>query len=36
MIRYSVVKMGDRLKEISDVGGTAEWGVSRYQGDVRL
>ncbi|KAK3708580.1 hypothetical protein LTR37_011475 [Vermiconidia calcicola] len=25
MIRYSVVKMGSKLEEISDVGGLAEW-----------
>lgn len=25
MIRYSVVKMGSKLDEISDVGGKAEW-----------
>ena len=27
MIRYSVVKMGSKLEEIKDVGGTAEWGM---------
>jgi len=26
MIRYSVVKMGSKLSEISDVAGTVDWG----------
>jgi len=25
MIRYSVVKMGDKLDDIKNVGGKAEW-----------
>lgn len=25
MIRYSVVKMGDKLEDIKDIGGKAEW-----------
>lgn len=29
MIRYSVVKMGSKLSEISDVPGTCEWGTLR-------
>ena len=28
MIRFSVVKLGDRLKEICDVGGRVEWDVN--------
>lgn len=26
MIRYSMVKMGDKLEDIRDVGGKAAWG----------
>ena len=30
MIRYSVVKMGSKLEEISEVGGKAEWPNTRF------
>lgn len=26
MIRYSMVKMGEKLEEVKDVGGVARWG----------
>jgi small subunit ribosomal protein S6 len=32
MIRFSVVKMGSKLEEVSDVGGKAEWNTSKQSG----